>query len=86
VSVDQVRRWLRQAPLDQIQSPPYIFEEMRRYEASEDLFNQSTTIDEQPLWDIYAAGDLPRLRAEFARIATSNPEWKPSAADGRGRH
>lgn len=49
------------------------------WEASEDLFSQSTTIDEQPLWDIYATGDLPRLRAELARIATSNPEWKPSS-------
>ncbi len=49
------------------------------WEASEDLFNQSTAIDEQPLWDIYAAGDLPRLRAELARIASSNPEWKPSS-------
>lgn len=49
------------------------------WEASEDLFNQTTAIDEQPLWDIYAAGDLTRLRAEIARIASGNPEWKPSA-------
>ncbi len=49
------------------------------WEASEDLFNQTTTIDEQPLWDIYATGDLTRLRAEIARIASGNPEWKPSA-------
>jgi hypothetical protein len=49
------------------------------WEASEDLFNQTTAIDEQPLWDIYATGDLTRLRAEIARIASGNPEWKPSA-------
>ncbi len=48
------------------------------WEASEDLFNQTTAIDEQPLWDIYATGDLTRLRVEIARIASGNPEWKPS--------
>jgi hypothetical protein len=48
------------------------------WEASEDLFNQTTSIDEQPLWDMYAAGNYAGARVELARLATSNPQWKPS--------
>ncbi|MBZ5762676.1 hypothetical protein LAV84_24960 [Rhizobium sp. VS19-DR104.2] len=49
------------------------------WEASEDLFSaQTTTVNEQPLWDMYGAGNFTGMRAEIARLAGSNPEWKPS--------
>jgi hypothetical protein len=58
--------------------------EMRRlkglypdWEASDDLFNQPTTINNQPLWDLFGAGDYTAVRAEIARLASANPEWKP---------
>jgi hypothetical protein len=58
--------------------------EMRRlkglypdWEASDDLFNQPTAINNQPLWDLFGTGDYTAVRAEIARLVNANPEWKP---------
>jgi hypothetical protein len=35
-------------------------------------------VDEQPLWDLYAAGEMDRLREEIAKRMREEPGWKPS--------
>lgn len=35
-------------------------------------------IDEQPFWDLFAAGEMDRLRAEIAKRMREEPGWKPS--------
>jgi hypothetical protein len=49
------------------------------WEPPENLFDQAATVDEQPLWDMYAQGNYTGIRAELARLQTANPQWKPSA-------
>jgi cellulose synthase operon protein C len=49
------------------------------WEPPENLFDQSATVDEQPLWDMYAAGNYTGMRAELARLQSTNPQWKASA-------
>jgi hypothetical protein len=49
------------------------------WEAPENLFDQTATVQEQPLWDMYAAGNYTGVRAELARLQSTNPQWKPSA-------
>ncbi|PZM09983.1 hypothetical protein CPY51_24315 [Rhizobium tubonense] len=48
------------------------------WEAPENLFDQTASVEEQPLWDMYAAGNYTGVRAELARLQSSNPQWKPS--------
>ncbi|MCC2095478.1 MAG: hypothetical protein KDJ29_01220, partial [Hyphomicrobiales bacterium] len=35
-------------------------------------------VDEQPLWDLYAAGEMKRLREEIGKRMREEPGWKPS--------
>ena len=35
-------------------------------------------VDEQPLWDLYAAGEMQLLRQEIAKRMREEPGWKPS--------
>lgn len=48
------------------------------WETPENLFDPVSTVQEQPLWDIYATGNYAGVRAELARLQTANPQWKPS--------
>lgn len=48
------------------------------WETPENLFDPVTTVQEQPLWDIYATGNYASVRAELSRLQTANPQWKPS--------
>ncbi|WP_139790447.1 hypothetical protein [Rhizobium rhizosphaerae] len=59
--------------------------EMRRlkelypdWQPPKDLFAPVVSIDEQPLWELYAKGDYAGIRAEIARIQSANPKWQPS--------
>ncbi len=35
-------------------------------------------VDEQPLWDLFASGEMDKLREEIARRQKEEPGWKPS--------
>ncbi|MGO4568556.1 hypothetical protein AB4Z52_26755 [Rhizobium sp. 2YAF20] len=48
------------------------------WEAPENLFDQTASVEEQPLWDMYATGNYTGVRAELARLQSTNPQWKPS--------
>ncbi|WP_455273724.1 hypothetical protein [Rhizobium herbae] len=48
------------------------------WETPDNLFDPVSTVQEQPLWDIYATGNYAAVRAELARLQTANPQWKPS--------
>ena len=48
------------------------------WETPENLFDPVTSVQEQPLWDIFATGNYAAVRAELSRLQTANPQWKPS--------
>lgn len=48
------------------------------WETPDNLFDPVTTVQEQPLWDLYGKGQYAAVRAELSRLQTANPQWKPS--------
>lgn len=49
------------------------------WEPPVDLFVAPSTVDEQPLWDLFAQGDLAIERARIADLKVLNPTWTPSS-------
>ena len=43
-----------------------------------DLFVAPTNVDEQPLWDLFAAGRFAEERAQIEAMRADNPTWTPS--------
>ena len=48
------------------------------WEPPADLFVEPSTIDEQPLWDLFAEGRYLEQRALIADLQANNPGWVPS--------
>jgi tetratricopeptide (TPR) repeat protein len=46
----------------------------------DDIFSQksASTVDEQPLWDLYQAKDFAGIEAMIGSLRTANPDWSPS--------
>lgn len=49
------------------------------WEPPADLFAEPSTIDEQPLWDLFGAGKYLEERARIHELKEANPGWVPSA-------
>jgi tetratricopeptide (TPR) repeat protein len=48
------------------------------WEPPTDLFVAPSTVNEQPLWDLFAEGEYTLERARIAELKTLNPTWTPS--------
>jgi len=44
-----------------------------------DLFVPKSDVNEQPLWDLYAAGRFEEVRVQIAALKASSPSYRPSA-------
>ena len=49
------------------------------WEPPADLFTPSSTVSEQPLWDLFASGQYAMERAKIEEIKAANPSWAPSS-------
>lgn len=49
------------------------------WEPPADLFTPQTTVNEQPLWDLFAGGQYVAEHTRIEQLKSANPAWIPSA-------
>lgn len=48
------------------------------WEAPQNIFDAPTNISEQPIWDLFAAGNYAGAREAISRMQSETPSWTPS--------